>query len=79
MLKNFQWDLEYENIHKCAAGHLNLNSNQANTLFIPVNDEASYLVGPFDEAFISAKRAVNVLRHLAKTGKVNWTISEQAA
>ena len=55
---------------------LGLSSFQANALFAPLKSYASFAeTDPSDESYISAKRAANVLMHLAETGEVDWRIT----
>ena len=74
-----QYDNEYEAnliIHRRARELLGISRGQADRLFTPNSQLAgtSYMIRGSDSRFVSAKRAANVLRDLAKMGRVNWRI-----
>ena len=55
---------------------LGLSEKQATDLFAVNEDSADPQADEGEPGFISPKRAAAVLRHLAETGEVDWTIQE---
>ena len=54
---------------------LEISYSNASRLMSPDNANANYMVtDPENPKFITAKRAAKVLRNLAETGEVNWSI-----
>ena len=55
---------------------LKLDPYAAQVLFAPCNHSASVAAEPGEYNFVSPQKAAAVLRSLAETGEVNWTIDE---
>ena len=59
-----------------ARKYLGLAQEQADALFLPKNAEANMDARPGQNGYISPQRAAAVLRRLAETGEVNWSVRE---
>lgn len=57
-----------------AAHVLGLNTGEADLLFTPENGHARWNAWSEDPAYVTADRAVAVLRHLADHGVIDWTV-----
>ncbi len=69
---------QHEKVAHTAQLYLGLDLEKANELFAPRNDHASYReTNAEGYKFITAKRAATVLRHLADTGEVDWSATEE--
>ena len=54
--------------------YFDVDDNTAAELYFPVNEYASYNALPGETTFVTKDHAAAVLYHLAKTGKVDWSI-----
>ena len=59
------------------ATDLGITRDQAIELYAPNNDFACFLVGSWNCRWITKHHAVAVLRHLANTGEVDWSIGKE--
>ena len=53
---------------------LGITPSQAIELFMPGNCHASFLASPGNPLWVTPQHAAAVLRHLARTGKVDWSV-----
>ncbi len=64
-----------ENHYFVAQLLLDLDPDSAHDLFIPMTSQGDYSVTNKDaDNYITSRHAAAVLRHLAKTGKVDWSL-----
>ncbi|MCI0562019.1 MAG: hypothetical protein MN733_26325, partial [Nitrososphaera sp.] len=57
--------------------YLSLSKGEARALFLPELYEARYEARPGNHGFISDELAVRVLRHIALTGVIDWTLTAE--
>ena len=56
------------------AARLGISRDAAQRLIWPENPSARYIAARGDPGWITVQHAVAVLRHLAKTGDVDWSV-----
>lgn len=61
------------------ANDLGINKDQAFELCAPRNGSAKFAALPSDPGWITKRHAVAVLRHLANTGEVDWSIGKEGS
>ena len=55
---------------------LDLTEEQAEELFMPKTPDADWWAEENDPGYVTAQHAAAVLRHLAKTGDIDWRVTE---
>lgn len=53
---------------------LGTNEEAANLLFMPNNQHANWIASPGEPRYVTRPHAVAVLRHMADTGKIDWSV-----
>ena len=63
----------------CSMGQdLGVTPAQARDIMLPKFEGAHFIAEPDQEGYITAKRAAAMLRNLARTGEVDWSVTEYA-
>ena len=57
---------------------LGLSCEEAGRLYAPLQPGVNWMVGPNQDGFITKEHAAAVLRHLAATGTVDWSVGVKA-